>query len=129
MELKHGDNSALDLESGLRVFTASAFSITFTCSYPVDVTVTSDKYTVNSASSSGTTSGTGNLADGFSLGLHNDSGFAIGNYIEVTATWTVTALPDVSFYFHECGLIHGDATVNVIQDRVVNLRIRAYPEK
>jgi len=114
---ENNDQNKIDL-GGLTVSTGSSSNhITFQCVYPVSVTVTSDTFSVNSAAASGVQTGSGNLADGFSLmiGDGSDAEIVLGQMLDVAVTWEVT-LPDVNFYLRNCYLEQGTSTVNVIKD-------------
>ena len=81
-------------------------------------TINSNPFSLYNVELSGTKSSTGKLDDGFTLTLANVLGgqtIILGELLEVTATWAVTGLDDVSFYFDNCGVVHGAKTVNVIQ--------------
>ena len=70
----------------------------FVCLYNIDVTIASNEYTIEDAVISGTTTGTGSLAAGFSLTITSDSNFALGTMLNVAASWELS-FPEVSFSF------------------------------
>ena len=93
-------------------------SIGITCDYPMKIEVSSEKYTIMDVSTSGSVGGKGSLATGFKLNLAGQSGDSIllGAMMDVTASWAVKTLPDISFYFSQCSIVHEATTINVIQD-------------
>ena len=116
MDVRKVENK-IDL-GGITVSTGpSDTRISFQCVYPVNVTVRSDRFSVNSTAASGVLSGTGNLSDGFSLilGDGNNAAIEMGQMLDVTVTWDLS-LSDVSFYLPNCYLQHGESTVHFIKD-------------
>jgi len=116
MDVRKAENM-IDL-GGLTVSTGSDNThISFQCVYPVSVSVTSDPFSVNSAAVSGVQSGSGSLADGFSLILGDGSNtdVRLGQMMDVSVTWDLS-LSDVSFYLPNCYLQHGESTVHFIKD-------------
>ena len=116
------------------VTTPFGIGITFECGYPMGITLESDPYTVTDVDISGTQSGTGSLDGGFELtvGGGEEHKVMLGGVLEVTATWSITTLTDVSFYFDRCGVVHGSQNVNVIQGRaqqhyVLTMPVRTVP--
>jgi len=92
-------------------------SIGITCEYPMKIEVSSDKYNIMDVTTSGSIGGKGSLATGFELNLagQSDDVILLGAMMDVTASWAVKKLPDISFYFTECGIVQEETTVNVIQ--------------
>ena len=45
----------------------------------------------------------------------SDDVILLGAMMDVTASWAVKKLPDISFYFTQCGIVQEETTVNVIQ--------------
>ena len=114
---ENNDQNEIDL-GGLTVSTGSSNNyISFQCVYPVSVTATSDKFSVNSAAASGAQTGSGNLADGFSLiiGDGSNTEIVLGQMLDVTVSWDVI-LSEVNFYLLNCYLEQGTSTVNVIKE-------------
>ena len=77
------------------------------CEYPLDVTLTSDPFSVQpGVQSTGVHSAVGSLADGFSITLGSDS-VTVGSTLDVTVTWDLN-FDDVSFYFDNCNVEQGE---------------------
>lgn len=119
-------NTRLELGDMTIVTTPFGIGITFECGYPMGITLESDPYTVTDVDISGTQSGTGSLDGGFELtvGGGEEHKVMLGGVLEVTATWSITTLTDVSFYFDRCGVVHGSQNVNVIQDSCFSVALK-----
>mgnify|MGYP000260512851 CR=1 FL=1 len=100
--------SKVDLDVGI---TTGAISATMRCEYPMDVTVTSDKFVIQKSKVSGTQSAVGNLADGFSLEVNPEAPI-LGNVFDVSVNWDLT-LGDISFNFVECNVEQAELYNNV----------------
>jgi len=87
----------------------------FVCLYDMDVTISSNEYTIENAAISGTTSGGGSLAAGFSLTIASDTRFALGTMLDVAASWELS-FPDVSFSFEQCNIEQDGKSVTIIKE-------------
>ena len=108
-------DDSIDLTDDLTVVTGtSGVTVTFECKYATSFSVMADAYDVMKVDISGKMSAYGNLNDGFSMKLSGgEEGAAVklGQLQEVKATWSVTTLPDVSFFFGSCTVSHDDKNV------------------
>ena len=93
----------------------SSLELEFVCLYDMDVTIASKEYTIEDAAISGTTTGSGSLAAGFSLTLTSDSNFALGTMMDVAASWELS-FPDLSISFEECNAQQDGKSVTIIKD-------------
>ena len=108
------DGSTIDL-GDVKVSTSpSGVSVTFRCEYPVDISLTSKSFSVQSVEGHGTQTAVGNLADGFSLSLNADE-IIIGQMLQVSVTWSLS-LSDIVFYLRDCAVEQGESSVSVIRD-------------
>jgi len=93
--------------------------MSFTCTYPLKVTLTSGDYGVHHVSHYGGQIGLGSLASGFSLSLTNPAGgssFVMGTDLRVAVDWAITSLPSLMFYYDECNVQHGTVNVPIIKN-------------
>merc|ERR1712227_430881 len=115
----HSDSS-LELTEDITVLTGgSGVTVTFECIYPTTFSILSDPYDVIKVDISGKMSAYGNLNDGFSMTLSGGTDgtpVKLGQLQQVKATWSVTSLPDVNFFFQSCSISHDDKNVKVIND-------------
>ena len=107
MDLKQGAGagSTISLGDVSVVASPSGVSVTMRCEYPLDVTVTSDAFSVEDTTGTGVQTGVGSLADGFSLSLGSDS-VIVGKTLDVQVTWDLT-FDDISHYFKSCNVVQG----------------------
>jgi len=66
------DASSIDLGDVKISISPSDIWVTFRCEYPVDISITSETFSVSNVKGHGTQTAVGNLADGFSLTLNDD---------------------------------------------------------
>jgi len=93
--------------------------LSFTCSYPLEITLTSDAYQMHHVENFGGKIGVGSLSTGFSMTLTNPAGgssFVMGTDLRVAVDWAITNLPSLMFYFSECNVEHGTVNVPIIKD-------------
>jgi len=93
----------------------AGIEIELVCLYDMDLTIASKEYTIEDAAISGTTTGSGSLAAGFSIAITSDSNFALGTMLNVAASWELSFL-DVSFSFEECNVEQDGKSVTIIKD-------------
>merc|ERR1719361_1527405 len=93
-------NELIDLGNGVKVGTGSSdVELHFHCAYATTIEVTSAEFEVQSQSVVSGMHGTGTLDAGFSLTIAQGDTVILGSDVEVTASWEVTTLSDLSFYF------------------------------
>jgi len=93
----------------------AGFVMELVCLYDMDLTIASKEYTIENAAITGTTTGSGSLAAGFSLALTSDSNFALGTMLNVAASWELS-FPDIAFSFRECNVEQDGKSVTIIKD-------------
>ena len=105
---------------GVEVRTLSyEVSITLTCLYPMELTVTSSDLTIQYIPISAATVMKGDLSDGFSMALSggtNGRPVALGALLVVSIEWAVKGMRNISFSIKKCGVTHGEQTINVVKD-------------
>lgn len=112
------DANTIDLGGDNDVYTTPfGVGILFSCEYERSVQISSN-FDVNTITAFGTkeSSGTGNLAGGFSMdlsGAENDGRFIMGSEMNVAVNWAVS-LPDVSYAITDCAVTHGDVNVAIV---------------
>ena len=123
VKVRHGDDATVDENINLGEHTIKTTSadvaVEFTCMYAMDVTVSSDKYTLNDVAASGVTSSTGSLSDGFQFTVTSPDDFTLGSVINVAATWEVN-LPRLSYYFEQCEVQQDTESVVLIKDACIS---------
>ena len=113
--------------------------VTFECIYPTTFSLISDPYDVIKVDISGKMSAYGNLNDGFSMTLSGGTDgtpVKLGQLQQVKATWSVTSLPDVNFFFQSCSISHDDKkvkgtcynnlSIKYLRNHKQNLKIRFF---
>jgi hypothetical protein len=93
--------------------------MSFTCTYPLQITLTSDAYGMHHVEHFGGQIGVGSLSDGFSMSLTNPAGgssFVMGTDLRVAVDWAITSLPSLMFYYSECNVEHGTVNVPIIKN-------------
>jgi len=88
--------------------------VSFECTYGMTVDLTSNEYSVQEVTVSGTKTGDGSLQDGFTMTLNDDSGDALvlGSRLNVEVNWSLT-LSDIDYYFQGCSVRHASNTDEV----------------
>ena len=104
-------------------------SVIFSCTYPMSIDVKQD-FTVAGASVVHTMTGTGSLAAGFTMILNNGGPvhFQLGTNLPVAVTWSVTGLAKLTYYLHECGVVHGASTITVIKEGCYSNALDVVPD-
>merc|ERR1739838_134185 len=107
----------IDLGSKSLYSTPFGVGVLYRCTYPVTVTVESDNFEVRGVDMVHTTSGTGNLAAGFSMVLNDNLGmeFILGAMLKVGLSWSVD-LDQLTFFISDCYVSHGSKNVNVVKE-------------
>jgi len=125
----------ITIATGLEITTGPVgMSLTFTCKYPVSVTLTSTQFEVEDAPAIvGTKEETGDLASGFSFLLSNaGNAVALGDRITGDITWAVTGLwGTIKFVIQECDIWHQGDTSNTggTAFKVAIIKDRCYADK
>jgi hypothetical protein len=106
----------IDLGSKALYSTPFGVGVLYRCTYSTTVNVKSDNFEVRGVDMVHTTSGTGNLADGFSMVLNDNLGmeFILGAMLKVGLSWSVN-LDDLTFFISDCYVQHGSKNVNVVK--------------
>ena len=99
------------------VTTPFGAGVIFQCIYPLTVEISSEDFTVSGASVVDTYSATGSLASGFEMVLNGgaDPSFILGSVLPIAITWSITALPTLTFYLDQCTVTHGATTIQVVK--------------
>lgn len=110
-------SKVIDL-GGVKVTTTPfGVGVTFHCAYAMALDVSSSAFQVQPVSISGMKQERGNLKDGFAMSLKYgmDSHMLLGAVQEVTVDWSVTTLPDVSFFFDNCQVHQATYAIDVVK--------------
>ena len=102
---------------GLVTLITSPFTVgvNFQCSYDMEVSLTSNEFTVEDVSMTGTHSNTGQLDAGFIMNLSSNS-VILGSIMHVTTTWALQAqFDDLHFYLEQCTILQGGEEVDIIK--------------
>jgi hypothetical protein len=117
MTMDSGEGVSLQVGAS-NIYTGAGYSASFQCTYPVDVEVTSSKYTVKpGASPASPFVSSGSLASRFKVTLAGaEKTMSIGARVSATVTWdsTLAGLSGVSMYLNECSVKTGSMTVKVL---------------
>ena len=99
------------------VTTPFGAAVVFECEYDLSIDVASQDFTVSGASVVDTLSGSGSLANGFSMKLNKrePASFLLGNDLAVEISWAVTALSTITFHIDECTVNHGLINVMIVK--------------
>ena len=110
-------DNVIELGSQSVVTTPFGAAVVFTCTYSMQIDVTSQDYTVTGASVVDTFNGIGSLEEGFTMTLDNDESpvFLLGSNMPVAITWSVTALSNLQFYIDTCTVTHGTTNIIVVK--------------
>ena len=105
-----------------------AIAVPFTCSYPVNVKLSSEEFNLKDVVLGAGPSGDGNLADGFTMSLNAgvQSPIKLGERQEVKATWKVT-LKDVAFNFTDCKVTQDDTEVALVKNYCFSKALKVTP--
>merc|ERR1712227_63931 len=92
-------------------------ALTFTCTYPMNVTVSTDFAVAKISLGTGMTA-TGNFGGGFTLSVDKGTTDAIplGTRQTVRVDWSLTTLAKVKFHFAECNVEQNDSKVALIKN-------------
>jgi hypothetical protein len=125
-EARGDDITTITLNDGIVVnMVEYSSALKFTCTYPMNVTVSSDFAVAKISLGSGMSS-KGNFGEGFSLAVDKgtDSAIPLGERQTVTTTWKLTTLSKVKFHFTECNVEQGDAKVTLIKNKCYSTALK-----
>lgn len=85
--------------------------VSFECTYGMTVDLTSNQFSVQEVTVSGTKAGDGSLEDGFAMTLNDDStdALVLGSRLNVEVDWSLM-LSDIDYYFQGCSVRHAANT-------------------
>lgn len=110
----------IDLGSMEVYTTPFGIGVMYECTYSTMVEVDSKTMEVTTIESFGSNVGFGDFANSFDmllLGAGGDEGrFVMGAPLTVNVNWSVKTLPDLTFFFLNCGVEHGEVTANIVKD-------------
>jgi len=89
--------------------------VDFTCSYGSTVSITSGDFTVQDVSVTGTQTGSGNLATGWTLNAGFGDTIVLGGMINVIAIWSMS-ISGIEPYLKSCTINHGSKSVAVMKE-------------
>ena len=96
------------------ITTPFGVGVDFTCSYDSAFAVSSNDFTVQDISITGSHSSTGDLTNSMTMVAGDpDTATVLGNDVNVATTWAL-ALTDVSFHYKGCTVAQGTKTVTLI---------------
>ena len=106
-----------------------AVGISFSCSYPRTIEVSSDSYDFEDASITDSFSGVSSLNQAFYMTLNNGDGvsFVLGATLPVTVGWDIQGVEGISLYFSGCTVSHGSSAIAVIKDSCFSETLNAEP--
>jgi len=114
-------SSTLNL-AGLNIrFSEDIFKIKFSCSYSLNVQVTTDEFSVVSSSKEHAhqLQGTGQLDDGFTISLNNNVAgvhqITLGGIEQVNVNWDLN-ISDVEFYIRDCEVTEDQNSISIIKE-------------
>ena len=128
LELSSEDSSKIDLGTTIVSTGSNGATVSFRCEYALDITLTSDSFTLEEVTVSGVQSAVGKLDAGFSLVLGDGTGQPVnlGEMLDVTISWEIE--PDyVSFYIEDCRVEQGATVVEIIKERCYSESLKVTP--
>lgn len=110
------EDNTIDLENGVKIITTPfGVGVDFQCNYKTSVELSSEAFTVQDVSMSGTHTAIGSLDTGFNMVAGDGSTIVLGNEITVTTTWELN-IAGVQPHYRNCAVIHGEEEVQIIKD-------------
>ena len=110
------ENNKLDLESGVKVITSPfGVGVDFQCVYDTTVSLSSDPFTVEDVTVTGTHTASGFLNTGFVMVAGDDSPIVLGDEITLTTTWQLD-IAGVQPHYLNCAVTQGAKDVQLIVD-------------
>lgn len=110
----------IDLGDDLDVHTTpNGINIKFSCTYSMSFTLSTETIEVEAITAFGSNIGTGNMSSAFAMTLaggDSDGRFIMGGDMTLGVQWSVTSLKDLTFFFTDCNVVHGEVDVPVIKD-------------
>ena len=108
---------------------ALAVAVKFTCKYSIGVELSSKEFSLQDVILGGGPSGEGSLATGFQLSLNAgvETAIKLGERQEVTATWKVTTLKEVTFNLTDCSVTQGNTEVPIVKNKCFSKAVKVTP--